>query len=127
MLFWLYKLLAHRLGQADPVLAALQAARPQLEFKCEICGGASYWGPREVERHFQEARHAHSMRCLGINNTKAFHGITQIDQACALQKTLDLDARKRRFVAELDEEYEDSLGNVMPKKTYEDLARQGLL
>jgi splicing factor 3A subunit 3 len=108
--FWLYKL--HGLN---------------LEFKCEICGGASYWGPREFERHFQEARHAHSMRCLGIANTKAFHGITQIDQAYALQKTLDNDTRQKRFVAELDEEYEDSLGNVMPKKTYEDLARQGLL
>ena len=33
--YWLYKL--HGLG---------------LEFKCEICGGASYWGRRAFERHF---------------------------------------------------------------------------
>ena len=33
--FWLYKL--HGLG---------------LEFKCEICGGASYWGRRAYEKHF---------------------------------------------------------------------------
>ena len=32
---WLYKL--HGLG---------------IEFKCEICGGASYWGRRAYERHF---------------------------------------------------------------------------
>ena len=32
-----------------------------------------------------------------------------------------------RFVADHEEEYEDSMGNVIPKKTYEDLRRQGLL
>jgi splicing factor 3A subunit 3 len=34
--FWLYKL--HGLG---------------IEFKCEICGNVSYWGPRAFDRHFQ--------------------------------------------------------------------------
>lgn len=33
--YWLYKL--HGLG---------------VEFKCEICGGASYWGRRAFEKHF---------------------------------------------------------------------------
>ena len=33
--YWLYKL--HGLG---------------IEFKCEICGGASYWGRRAFEKHF---------------------------------------------------------------------------
>ena len=33
--YWLYKL--HGLGQ---------------EYKCEICGGASYWGRRAFEKHF---------------------------------------------------------------------------
>ncbi len=32
-----------------------------------------------------------------------------------------------RFVADHEEEYEDSMGNVVTKKTYEDLRRQGLL
>lgn len=32
-----------------------------------------------------------------------------------------------RFVAENDEEFEDSQGNVVNRKTYEDLKRQGLL
>ena len=43
--YWLYKL--HGLN---------------LEFKCEICGNFSYWGPRAFERHFQEWRHAHGLR-----------------------------------------------------------------
>ena len=33
--YWLFKL--HGLGK---------------EFKCEICGGASYWGRRAFEKHF---------------------------------------------------------------------------
>lgn len=32
-----------------------------------------------------------------------------------------------RFQADQEEEYEDSMGNVVSKKTYEDLKRQGLL
>jgi len=55
--YWLYKL--HGLN---------------IEYKCEICGNYSYWGPRAYERHFQEWRHAHGMRCLAIPNTKEFHG-----------------------------------------------------
>lgn len=67
------------------------------------------------------------MRCLGIANSKAYHGVTLIEDAYAMQARLAEEERRKRFVAELDEEYEDSMGNVMPKKTYEDLARQGLL
>lgn len=37
--YWLYKL--HGLNQ---------------EFKCEICGNASYWGRRAFERHFKARR-----------------------------------------------------------------------
>lgn len=32
-----------------------------------------------------------------------------------------------RFKPEIEEEYEDTQGNVVNKKTYEDLRRQGLL
>jgi splicing factor 3A subunit 3 len=64
--YWLYKL--HGLG---------------MEFKCEICGNHSYWGRRDFDRHFQQWRHAHGMRCLGIPNTKHFHDITLISDAKA--------------------------------------------
>lgn len=64
--YWLYKL--HGLG---------------VEHKCEICGNQSYWGRRAFDRHFQEWRHAHGMRALGIPNTKHFHDITSIADAIA--------------------------------------------
>jgi splicing factor 3A subunit 3 len=40
-----------------------------------------------------------------------------------IRQSLDKEAWK----ADAGEEFEDSLGNVLNKKTYEDLARQGLL
>lgn len=35
--------------------------------------------------------------------------------------------QSERWIPDHEEEYEDSLGNVVNKKTYEDLKRQGLL
>jgi len=69
--YWLYKL--HGLN---------------IEYKCEICGNFSYWGPRAFERHFQEWRHAHGMRCLKVPNTRAFHNITKIQDALDLHERL---------------------------------------
>ncbi|KNC75756.1 hypothetical protein SARC_11726, partial [Sphaeroforma arctica JP610] len=57
--YWLYKL--HGLN---------------INYKCEICGGASYRGPKAFHRHFQEAKHAHGMRMLGIPNTSHFINVT---------------------------------------------------
>ena len=108
--YWLYKL--HGLN---------------LEFKCEICGNYSYWGPRAFERHFQEWRHHHGMKCLGVPNTKHFHGITLIEDAYTLWAKVKQEGAVVEWNAELDEEFEDSAGNVMNRKTYADLARQGLL
>uniref|UniRef100_A0A7S2W3N3 Matrin-type domain-containing protein n=1 Tax=Rhizochromulina marina TaxID=1034831 RepID=A0A7S2W3N3_9STRA len=108
--FWLYKL--HGLG---------------VEYKCEICGNQSYWGRRAFDRHFQEWRHAHGMRCLGIPNTKHFHDITLIEDAINLYEKLKDTIRIEQFDAAQEEEFEDSEGHVLNRKTYEDLARQGLL
>jgi len=108
--YWLYKL--HGLN---------------IEYKCEICGNYSYWGPRAFERHFQEWRHAHGMRCLKIPNTRAFHNITKIQDALDLFERLKKDARLKEFDAQNQEEFEDANGNVLSKKTYQDLLRQGLL
>lgn len=59
--YWLWKL--HGLG---------------VEYPCEICGNYIYMGRRAFDRHFQEWRHSHGMRCLGIPNMKQFYGITSI-------------------------------------------------
>ncbi|KAH7474850.1 Splicing factor SF3a60-like protein [Phytophthora ramorum] len=108
--YWLYKL--HGLG---------------VEFKCEICGNHSYWGRRAFDRHFQEWRHAFGMRCLKIPNTKHFHDITLMRDAIQLYEKLKDQIDTEVWNASNEEEFEDSEGNVLNKKTYEDLARQGLL
>jgi len=107
--YWLYKL--HGLNQ---------------EFKCEICGNASYWGRRAFERHFKEYRHQNCMRAMGIPNTKLFFEVTKIADALELWKNVQ-EREKGGYVQEMEEEFEDRAGNVYNKKTYEDLRRQGLI
>jgi splicing factor 3A subunit 3 len=107
---WLYKL--HGLNQ---------------EYKCEICGNYSYWGPMAFEKHFQEWRHANGMRCLRIPNTRHFHQITKIADAIALWEKIKKEEGEHIWKADDMEEYEDKEGNVFNKKTYMDLKRQGLL
>lgn len=108
--FWLYKL--HGLGEKYP---------------CEICGNYIYMGRKAFDRHFQEWRHAHGMRCLGIPNTRHFHEITLIEDAYTLWEKLKSRNKTQQFKSDTMEEYEDSEGNVFNKKTYEDLKKQGLL
>uniref|UniRef100_T2MDR3 Splicing factor 3A subunit 3 n=1 Tax=Hydra vulgaris TaxID=6087 RepID=T2MDR3_HYDVU len=108
--YWLYKL--HGLN---------------LYYKCEICGNQQYRGPKAFQRHFSEWRHAHGMRVLNIPNTAHFANVTKIEDALSLWDKLKEVKAKERFQADVEEEFEDSVGNVVNKKTYEDLSRQGLL
>lgn len=108
--YWLYKL--HGLN---------------ISYNCEICGNYIYKGPKAFQRHFAEWRHAHGMRCLGIPNTAHFANVTQIEDALALWEKLKVQKQGERWQPETEEEYEDSQGNVVNRKTYEDLKRQGLL
>jgi splicing factor 3A subunit 3 len=96
-------------------------------FPCEICGNESYRGRYNFEKHFAEAKHSFGMKCLGIPNTKHFHGVTKIEDAQNLWTKLQGDVNKDVFDASKEEEYEDSHGNILSRATYEDLARQGLL
>jgi splicing factor 3A subunit 3 len=120
--YWLYKL--HGLNHSFP---------------CEICGNESYRGRRAYEKHFAEAKHAFGMRCLGIPNSRHFHGVTGIEDAKRLWTMmgdkmgatagegggLALGGESGRTGGV--EEYEDRQGNVLSRVAYEDLARQGLL
>jgi len=54
------------------------------QYKCEICGNASYWGERSFEKHFSEWRHSHGMKSLKIPNTIHFWGVTEIGEALKL-------------------------------------------
>jgi len=67
------------------------------------------------------------MRCLGIPNTAHFANVTQIEDAITLWEKLKSQKQSERWVADQEEEFEDSLGNVVNRKTFEDLKRQGLL
>ena len=108
--YWLYKL--HMLDKT---------------YSCEICGNKQYQGPRAFERHFSEGSHSYGMRCLGIPNTKHFHGVIKINDAMALFERLKEQVTGQQFMADRDEEYEDTEGNVLNKQVYEDLSRAGLL
>ena len=108
--YWLFKL--HGLNHFYP---------------CEICGNESYRGRRNFEKHFTESRHAYGMRCLGIPNTKHFHGVTKITDAQELWGKLKHVLEGNQFDVDQEEEYEDSHGNIVNRAQYEDLARQGLL
>ncbi|XP_068188721.1 splicing factor 3A subunit 3-like isoform X4 [Antennarius striatus] len=107
--YWLYKL--HGLN---------------INYNCEICGNFNYRGPKAFQRHFAEWRHAHGMRCLGIPNTAHFANVTQIEDAVSLWAKLKTQKASERWQPDT-EEYGDFSGNVINKKTYEDLKRQGLL
>lgn len=108
--FWLYKL--HGLG---------------VEFPCEICGNYVYMGRRAFDKHFNEPRHIHGLKCLGITNTTLFREITSIDEAQELWKKIQQDKKKEKQNVENVVQMEDSEGNVMPEKVYRDLEAQGML
>jgi len=108
--YWLYKL--HGLN---------------MYYSCEICGNQTYRGPKAFQRHFSEWRHAHGMRCLGIPNTAHFAHVTRIEDALALWQRIRSTKEQDRWKAEVEEEMEDGVGNVVSRKTYDDLKRQGLL
>ncbi|VDD86584.1 unnamed protein product [Enterobius vermicularis] len=108
--YWLYKL--HGLN---------------ISYPCEICGNQVYKGPKAFQRHFNEWRHSHGMRCLGIPNTAHFANITKISDAVELWGKIRRQRESVKWNPEHDEEFEDSAGNVVNKRTFEDLKRQGLL
>jgi splicing factor 3A subunit 3 len=108
--FWLYKL--HGLG---------------VEFPCEICGNFVYMGRRAFDKHFNEPRHIHGLKCLGITNTSLFREITSIQEAEALWKKIQKDKKREKALADNIVEMEDNEGNVMPEKVYKDLAAAGML
>ncbi|KAI4839476.1 splicing factor 3A subunit 3 [Plasmodium brasilianum] len=108
--YWLYKL--HGLSK---------------EYKCEICGNYSYFGRAMFEKHFYEWRHSFGMKCLNIPNTLHFKEITKIEDALNLYEKLKKQTQLNIFKPDQEVECEDSKGNVMNIKAYDDLKRQGLL
>ncbi|KAH8890195.1 splicing factor 3A subunit 3 [Thozetella sp. PMI_491] len=108
--FWLYRL--HGLG---------------VEFPCEICGNWIYRGRRAFDKHFNESRHIHGLKCLGVTNTHLFRDITDIQEALRLWDKMQRDDRQSKVDDGSVVQMEDAEGNVMPEKVYYDLQKQGLL
>lgn len=107
--FWLYKI--QGLG---------------IEFPCEICGNYIYRGRRAFEKHFKEPRHTHGLKCLGIDYSSLFKDITSIQDAQNLQERI-VAKDDKQVSKDTSVEMEDDEGNVMSKKVYNDLKKQGLL
>ena len=108
--YWLWKL--HGLGN---------------EFKCEICGDYTYMGRRAFEKHFSEAQHIFGLKRLGITNSSMFREITGIEEALALWTKIQSDKKAESSQVTDVVQMEDSEGNVMPVKVYNDLLKAGLL
>ncbi|MCO5606061.1 hypothetical protein L7F22_060248 [Adiantum nelumboides] len=108
--YWLYKL--HGLDQ---------------EFRCEICGNATYRGRRAFEQHFSQKQHQHGLACLGIRNGRAFHEITTIHGAKSLWITLQRKKSEETWHSEVEEEHEDHQGNVYNRIFFMMLKREGFV
>lgn len=98
-------------------------------YSCEICGNSSYKGWQQFVKHFSQAKHAHGLACLGIPELEvtSFKNISTINEAQNLWERL----KKLNLAANVAEEHavevEDEDGNVMSKKDYLELQRQGLI
>eukprot|EP00768_Dysnectes_brevis_P007572 gnl/Dysnectes_brevis/6446_a10010_274.p1 GENE.gnl/Dysnectes_brevis/6446_a10010_274~~gnl/Dysnectes_brevis/6446_a10010_274.p1 ORF type:complete len:501 (-),score=128.89 gnl/Dysnectes_brevis/6446_a10010_274:26-1528(-) len=88
-----------------------------VEHHCEICGGVSYRGRLQYERHFRGGQHARGLKALGIPTyTPHFFGITGIDQAVALHHKMLRSVSQ--FDPHDDVEVEDDEGHVMTRREY---------
>ncbi len=67
----------------------------------------------------QEPRHAYGMRRLGIPNTKHFHDVTSIKDALGLYQKLRTEIESEVWKPDVEEEFEDTEGNVMSRKVRE--------
>lgn len=67
------------------------------------------------------------MKCLRIPNTVHFKNVTDIEEALRLHKKILNENYQKTFKPDYEEEFEDEEGNVLPRKVYIDLKRQGLI
>lgn len=97
-----------------------------VEYSCEICSNQTYKGRRAFEKHFLEPTHTFHLKCLGIEPSPTFRGITGIAEAQNLwQQMFAADRPKAQNNTNL--EVEDSEGNVLTQKVYQELKKQGLV
>ncbi|KAL0215120.1 hypothetical protein P9112_007304 [Eukaryota sp. TZLM1-RC] len=88
------------------------------KYTCEICGDIVYRGRKRFERHFNQPKHGHALKCLKIPNTKHFRGVERISDALRLYEKLKQQRNDEVFDPDEEEEVEDEEGNIMNRRTY---------
>lgn len=101
----------------------------RMEFSCEVCGNIVYQGRKNYIAHFGEAKHLNGLKLLGVDTSLvgAFKGISKIKDVTDLKEKLSLQSKRELNLLENVEEVEDEEGNVMSRRDYEDLKKQGLI
>lgn len=92
-------------------------------FKCDVCGGTVYKGPKVFREHFGGERHAEGLRRLGVTQRlRSFEGITSIREVVELRDKLSAaeSGFRKRLRENMDhEEIQDGRGRVLSGKAYE--------
>lgn len=81
------------------------------------------WPSRETSSHLPNL----CLNALGKHVSYQAHIATLGGLATPLKRQSAQEREKGGFKAEVEEEFEDTDGNVYSKKTFEDLRRQGLI
>lgn len=99
------------------------------QYRCEVCGNAVFKGRLQFAKHFSLAKHIHGLVSLGVSELKIslFGGISEISGAKELWNELKKENGINPESKLDDEEVEDDEGNVMSRKDYVELKKQGLL
>ena len=98
-------------------------------YDCEVCGNISYKGRVAYNKHFGGAKHVQGLKLLGVDDDSIplFKSISTIDEAVSLWRKIKRANRIEEGERENAVEVEDEAGNVMSRKDYLDLKKQGLL
>ncbi|KPA83214.1 putative splicing factor 3a [Leptomonas pyrrhocoris] len=116
---------AELLGENGEPIPRWLAQLHQLDkvFKCDVCGGTVYKGPKVFREHFGADRHAEGLRRLGVTqHLKSFEGITSIREVVELRDRLSASEGgfRKRLRDNMDhEEIQDGRGRVLSGKVYE--------
>ncbi|GET90784.1 splicing factor 3a [Leishmania tarentolae] len=91
-------------------------------FRCDVCGGTIYKGPKVFREHFGAERHAEGLRRLGVmHHLKSYEGITSIRQVVEMRERLtgEENGFRKRLRENIDnEEIQDARGHVVTAKEY---------
>lgn len=99
------------------------------EFKCEVCGNKSYRGRGAFTAHFQTKRHTDGLAMIGVPEAdySLFDDLGAIDEVKALLKEQSEQRnREKKFEADVEQVEADN-GDVLSRKVYNQLQKQGLI